>query len=74
MLGALTVLFGVGLMAAASGELISHAAERPPILTLMVALAVVQPSGSADRCRATTSASAPHDVALRGLARVRTRF
>jgi hypothetical protein len=34
-LGALTVLFGVGLMATA-GYLISRAAERPPVLSLMV--------------------------------------
>ena len=34
VLGALTVLFGVGLMATA-GYLISRAAERPAILSLM---------------------------------------
>ena len=43
-LGALTVVFGVGLMAT-SGYLISRAAEQPPILSLMVAVAAVQAFG-----------------------------
>ena len=41
VLGALTVVFGVGLMATA-GYLISRAAERPPILSLMVAIVAVR--------------------------------
>ena len=41
VLGALTVLFGVGLMATA-GYLISRAAERPEILSLMVVIVAVQ--------------------------------
>ena len=40
-LGALTVVFGVGLMATA-GYLISRAAERPAILSLMVTIVAVQ--------------------------------
>jgi ATP-binding cassette, subfamily C, bacterial CydC len=41
LLGALTVLFGVGLMATA-GYLISRAAERPAILSLTVAIVLVR--------------------------------
>jgi thiol reductant ABC exporter CydC subunit len=41
VLGALTVLFGVGLMATA-GYLISRAAERPVILSLTVAIVLVR--------------------------------
>ena len=50
LLGALTVVFGVGLMATA-GYLISRAAERPAILSLTVAIVAVRffGLGAADR-------------------------
>src|SRR5205814_8944715 len=41
VLGALTVSFGVGLMATA-GYLISRAAERPAVLSLMVTIVAVR--------------------------------
>jgi alkylation response protein AidB-like acyl-CoA dehydrogenase len=44
VLGALTVLFGVGLMGSA-GYLISRAAERPAVLSLMVAIVAVMTHG-----------------------------
>ena len=71
-LGALTVVFGVGLMAT-SGYLISRAAERPPILSLMVAVAAVQAFGIARPIARYLERLASHDVALRSLGRVRTR-
>ena len=45
-LGVLAVGFGIGLLTTA-GYLISRAAERPPILSLMVAVALVQAFGLA---------------------------
>ncbi len=73
VLGALTVVFGVGLMAVA-GYLISRAAERPPILSLMVAVAAVQAFGLARPIVRYLERLASHDLALRTLGRVRTRF
>ena len=72
-LGALTVVFGVGLMASA-GYLISRAAERPPILSLMVAIVAVQAFGLGRPVVRYLERLASHDVALRMLGRVRTRF
>jgi len=48
LLGALTVLFGVGLMAAA-GYLIARAAERPAILSLEVTIVPVLRSRTTGR-------------------------
>jgi thiol reductant ABC exporter CydC subunit len=73
VLGALTVVFGVGLMAV-SGYLISRAAERPPILSLMVAVAAIQAFGLGRPIVRYLERLASHDVALRTLGRVRTRF
>lgn len=72
-LGALTVVFGVGLMASA-GYLISRAAERPPILSLMVAIVAVQAFGLGRPIVRYLERLASHDMALRMLGRVRTRF
>ena len=73
VLGALTVVCGVGLMAVA-GYLISRAAEHPPILSLMVAVAAVQAFGLGRPILRYLERLASHDVALRTLGRVRTRF
>jgi ATP-binding cassette, subfamily C, bacterial CydC len=72
-LGALTVLFGVGLMATA-GYLISRAAERPPILALTTAIVAVRFFGLARPLARYFERLASHDLALRSLARVRRRF
>ena len=73
VLGALTVLFGVGLMAAA-GYLISRAAERPAVLSLMVAIVAVRFFGLGRPVVRYLERLVSHDVALRVLARVRTSF
>jgi thiol reductant ABC exporter CydC subunit len=72
-LGALAVLFGVGLMATA-GYLISRAAERPPILSLTIAIVAVRFFGLARPLARYLERLASHDVALRALGRVRARF
>jgi ATP-binding cassette, subfamily C, bacterial CydC len=72
-LGALTVLFGVGLMATA-GYLISRAAERPPVLALTTAIVAVRFFGLARPIARYCERLASHDLALRSLARVRRRF
>jgi ATP-binding cassette, subfamily C, bacterial CydC len=73
MLGALTVVFGVGLMATA-GYLISRAAERPPILSLIVAIVVVRFFGVGRPVIRYLERLSSHDVALRVLGGVRTKF
>jgi thiol reductant ABC exporter CydC subunit len=73
VLGALTVLFGVGLMATA-GYLISRAAERPAVLSLMVAIVAVRFFGLGRPVVRYLERLISHDVALRVLARVRTTF
>ena len=70
-LGALTVIFGVGLMAM-SGYLISRAAERPPILSLMVAIVAVQFFGLGRPILRYLERLASHDLALRTLGPLRT--
>src|SRR5947209_19275820 len=72
-LGALTVLFGVGLMAMA-GYLISRAAERPAVLSLMVAIVAVRFFGLGRPILRYLERVSSHDVALRVLGTVRTRF
>ena len=73
MLGALVVLFGVGLMATA-GYLISRAAARPAVLSLMVAIVAVRFFGLGRPVVRYLERVVSHDVALRLLAPVRTRF
>ncbi len=72
ILGALTVLFGVGLTASA-GYLISRAAERPAVLSLMVAIVAVQFFGLGRPVARYAERLASHDLALRVLGGVRTR-
>ncbi len=72
-LGALTVLFSVGLMATA-GYLISRAAERPAILSLMVAIVAVRFFGLGRPIVRYLERLASHDLALRVLGRVRVKF
>ena len=73
VLGALTVVFGVGLMATA-GYLISRAAEHPPILSLTVAIVAVRVFGLGRPLMRYLERLASHDVALRVLGRVRAAF
>ena len=73
LLGALTVIFGVGLMATA-GYLISRAAERPPILSLMMAIVAVQFFGIGRPVVRYLERLASHDMTLRVLGRLRARF
>ena len=73
LLGALTVLFSVGLMATA-GYLISRAAERPAVLSLMVAIVAVRFFGLGRPIIRYLERLASHDLALRVLGRVRVEF
>jgi thiol reductant ABC exporter CydC subunit len=73
VLGALTVVFGAGLMATA-GYLISRSAERPPVLSLMVAIVIVRVFGLGRPIVRYLERLASHDVALRVLGRVRVGF
>jgi ATP-binding cassette, subfamily C, bacterial CydC len=73
LLGALTVLFGVGLMAT-SGYLISRAAEHPPILSLMVTIVAVQFFGIGRPFVRYLERLASHDMTLRVLGRLRACF
>lgn len=73
ILGALTVLFGVGLMATA-GYLISRAAEHPPILSLMVVIVLVQFFGIGRPFVRYLERLASHDMTLRVLGQLRARF
>jgi thiol reductant ABC exporter CydC subunit len=65
-LGALTILFGVGLMASA-GYLICRAAERPAVLSLMVTIVAVRFFGLGRPVLRYAERLASHDVALRSL-------
>jgi thiol reductant ABC exporter CydC subunit len=71
-LGALTIVFGVGLMATA-GYLISRAAERPAILSLTVAIVAVRFFALARPVTRYLERIVSHDLALRALARIRRR-
>ncbi len=71
-LGALTIVFGVGLMAT-SGYLISRAAERPAILSLMVTIVAVQFFGLGRPVVRYLERLWSHDLALRVLGGVRVR-
>jgi ATP-binding cassette, subfamily C, bacterial CydC len=72
VLGAVTILFGVGLMATA-GYLISRAAERPAILSLEVAIVAVRFFGVGRPVTRYLDRLRGHDLALRVLTRVRSR-
>src|ERR1700758_3114754 len=73
VLGALMITFGVGLMATA-GYLISRAAERPAVLSLMVAIVAVQFFGLGRPVLRYLERLWSHDLALRVLGGVRVRF
>jgi ATP-binding cassette, subfamily C, bacterial CydC len=73
LLGALTIVFGVGLMATA-GYLISRAAERPAILSLTVAIVAVRFFGLARPIARYLERLSSHDVAFRALGRARRRI
>jgi ATP-binding cassette, subfamily C, bacterial CydC len=72
LLGALTVLFGVGLMGTA-GYLISRAAERPEVLSLTAAIVGVRFFGLTRPLARYLERLTSHDVALRSLGRARAR-
>jgi thiol reductant ABC exporter CydC subunit len=72
LLGALTILFGVGLMATA-GYLISRAAERPAVLSLTVAIVGVRFFGLARPIARYLERLVSHDLALRSLGAARAR-
>lgn len=72
LLATLAVGFGVALLATA-GYLISRAAEQPPILSLTVTIVVVRVLGLARPLARYVERLASHDLALRGLGRIRTR-
>ncbi len=77
---ALSVVLGGGAAAAAiallatSGYLISRAAQRPPILMLMVAIVAVRAFGIARATLRYGERLVSHDLALRQLAHLRVRF
>jgi len=73
VLGTLTVVFGVALMAFA-GYLISRAAERPAILSLTTAIVAVRFFGLARPIARYADRLWSHDLVLRALGRVRARF
>jgi ATP-binding cassette, subfamily C, bacterial CydC len=70
LLGALTVLFGVGLMASA-GYLISRAAERPAVLSLEGVIVAVRFFGIGRPLLRYLERLASHDLALGALGDVR---
>ena len=72
LLGALTILCGVGLMATA-GYLISRAAERPAVLSLTVAIVGVRLFALARPVTRYLERLTSHDVALRSLGNARAR-
>jgi ATP-binding cassette, subfamily C, bacterial CydC len=73
LLGALAVIFGIGLMTTA-GYLIARAAERPAILSLSVAIVAVRFFGLSRPLVRYLERLTSHDLAFRVLARVRVRF
>jgi thiol reductant ABC exporter CydC subunit len=72
LLGVLTILFGVGLMATA-GFLISRAAEQPAVLSLTVAIVGVRFFGLTRPIARYLERLVSHDVALRSLGTARAR-
>ena len=73
LLGALTIVFGIGLMATA-GYLISRAAEQPAILSLTVAIVAVRFFGIGRPVLRYLDRLVSHDLALGTLGRARTWF
>lgn len=73
VLGAATVLSGAGLLASA-GYLVSRSGERPPILSLGVAIAMVRVFGLVRPVARYFERLVSHDLAFRVLARMRVGF
>lgn len=73
VLGALAVLFGVGLMGT-SGYLISRAAEQPPVLSLTVAIVFVRFFGVSRPIARYLERLTSHDVAFRTLGTLRSKL
>jgi ATP-binding cassette subfamily C protein CydC len=73
VLGVLSVLSGVGLIAFA-GYLISRSAERPPVLSLTVVIVAVRCFGLARPLARYCERLTSHDLAFRLLARMRVTF
>jgi len=73
LLGALAVVFGIGLMTTA-GYLIARAAERPAILSLTAAIVAVRFFALARPIARYLERLASHDLAFRVLARIRVGF
>jgi thiol reductant ABC exporter CydC subunit len=73
LLATLAVVFGVGLMSTA-GYLISRAAERPPILALTTTIVAVRFFGLGRPVVRYVDRVFSHDLALRALGRIRSRF
>ena len=72
-LGALAVVFGIGLMTSA-GYLIARAAEQPAILSLSTVIVAVRFFGLARPLARYLERLTSHDVAFRVLAGLRSRF
>ena len=73
LLGAAAVAFGIALMTTA-GYLISRAAEHPPMLSLTVTIVAVRFFALARPITRYLERLASHDLALRALGSIRTRF
>src|SRR5579863_779064 len=72
LLGVVTLLLGIALMALA-GYLISRAAERPAVLSLMVVIVGVRFCGLGRPIARYAERLVSHDLALRALGRVRAQ-
>jgi thiol reductant ABC exporter CydC subunit len=73
LLGSAALAFGVGLMAAA-GYLISRAAEHAPVLSLTTAIVAVRFFALARPITRYLERLVSHDLALRSLGTIRSRF
>ncbi len=73
LLGTLTAVAGLGVLST-SGYLLSLAAERPPVLKLMIAVVGVQAFSFTRAGSRYAERLVTHDVALRALARIRAWF
>ena len=72
-LGTLAAAFGVALLTTA-GYLISRAAERPPVLSLLTVVVAVRFFGLARPVARYLERLCSHDLALRSLGHIRARF
>ena len=72
-LGAVATSLGVALIAT-SGYLISRAAQRPPVLALTVTIVIVRFLGMSRPLARYIDRLVSHDLALRSLGTIRSRF